>query len=102
MGFLVLAAILGFLLLGGGSAVSAWLLPGLPPPLGAGLLLAGVVTTALLALPPTRFLAQAFLVGMAKCVLILASVSLQVLRTIGRTVWTSSRTAWHALRREPR
>jgi hypothetical protein len=50
MGFLVLATILVFLLLGGGRFVSDWLLPGLPPPIGAGLLLAGAITTAMLAI----------------------------------------------------
>jgi hypothetical protein len=50
MGFLVLATIIGFLLLGGDSAVSIRRLPGLPPPIGAGLLLAGAITTAMLAI----------------------------------------------------
>ena len=100
MGFLVLATILGFLLLGGGRSVSDWLLPGLPPPIGAGPLLAGAITTAMLAMPPTRVFAQAFLVGIVKAFLVLARVSPEVMLRLARTPWTTSRTAWQHLWRE--
>lgn len=92
MGLLLAAVGLGLVFLGA-DPIAAWLLPGLPPPFGVLLILSGVSLIAGLALPPTRFLAQAAIVGILRAVLVLARVSVQATLAAMRTVWTTGQTA---------
>jgi hypothetical protein len=96
MGVLIAAAAVGLLVLGA-DPIAAWLLPRLPPPFGVLLLFAGVSLIAGLAMPPTRFLAQAAIVGILKAVLVLHRVSVQATLAAMRTVWTTGQTAWTRL-----
>lgn len=94
MGCLIFAVLILWLLFGGGQQVSAWLVPGLPPSIGALLLVASVLLVAGLSLPATRFLAQAVIVGTATGLFVVGRASLQATLATCRLLWMSGRAAW--------
>ncbi|MBI4562656.1 MAG: hypothetical protein HY724_11490 [Candidatus Rokubacteria bacterium] len=97
MGCLIFAVLILWLLFGGGQQVSAWLVPGLPPSIGALLLVASVLLVAGLSLPATRCLVQAVIVGTARSLFVVGRASLQVSLAACRVIWTSGRAAWRRL-----
>lgn len=86
--FLVLGAFLWV----GGDQLAFWLFPTLPPGIGRLLLAASLLVAALL-FAPTRFLAQAIVMGILTSVLVICRVTIQGLLAMTRRMWTSGRSA---------
>jgi hypothetical protein len=87
MGLLICSVLILWLLFGGGQEVSVWLVPGLPPSIGALLLVAS------LSLPAIRCLAQAVIVGTTRGLVVVGRASLQGTLAACHLIWTSERAA---------
>lgn len=98
MPLLLIGTIVLLLTVGGGDRLSAYLLPGLPPQLGAILLIAALILVTALTLAPTRLLASMAIRGFTALVLMAMSVVLASCLSALRILWDRSRTAWRTLR----
>lgn len=85
--------LLGAFLWFGGDQLSMWLFPAIPASIGRILLLAASLLVAALLFAPTRFLAQAVVMGILTSVLGICRVALQGFLAMTRLIWTSGRTA---------
>lgn len=87
--FLVLGAFLWV----GGDQLAFWLFPAIPSGIGRLLLLTASLLVAALLFAPTRFLAQAIVMGILTSVLVICRVTIQGWLAMARLMWTSGRTA---------
>lgn len=101
MPILLIGTIVILLTVGGGDRVSAWLMPGLPPQLGAMMLIAALILVTALTLAPTRLLASMVIMGIATALLLVARVVLAACLAALRMLWDRGRSAWRALRDSP-
>lgn len=92
MGFLLFLA-LGAVLWVAGDQVSSYLLPSLMPEVGRWLLLAGAGLIGTLLWSPTRFIAEACIIGFVSTVVIILRVLARAFLAVLRMAWTSGRTA---------
>lgn len=87
--FLVLGTVLWF----AGDQLSSWLFPAISPGTGRILLLSAFLLVAALLFAPTRFLAQAIVMGIITSVLGICRLTLQGFLAMTRLMWTGGRTA---------
>jgi len=92
MGFL-LCLVIGGLLYVAGDQVSAWLWPTLAPAVGSWILLGGFLVMGALLCAPSRFLAQAVVLGVLTTGLVILRVLAQGFLAMFRLMWSSGRTA---------
>jgi len=98
MPLFLIGTIVLLLTVGGGDRLSAYLMPGLPPQLGAILLVAALILVTALTLAPTRLLASMAIRGFTALVLMAMKVILGTSLSALRILWDRSRTAWRTLR----
>ncbi len=96
MGILVIAVAIAFVVFGA-DLIAAFVLPGLPPPYGAVALYVAGGFVGCLFFPPTRFLAQALVLGILKGLVMLGKVGGQVGLSACRIVVTAGHAAWRHL-----
>lgn len=85
--------VIGGLLYVAGDQVSAWLWPTLAPAVGFWILLGGFLLIGALLWVPSRFLAQALVLGILTTGLVILRVLAQGFLTMSRLMWSSGRTA---------
>ncbi len=98
MPLLLIGTLVILLTVGGGDRLSAWLMPGFPPQLGAMILIAALILVTALSLTPTRLLANAIIVGIGTVILAALKGLLQACLSALRILWDRSRSAWRTLR----
>jgi hypothetical protein len=89
----LLCLLIGGLLYVAGDQVSAWLWPTLAPMVGSRILLGGFLLIGALLWAPSRFLAQAVVLGVLTTGLVILRVLVQGFLAMFRLMWTSGRTA---------
>jgi hypothetical protein len=89
----LLCLVIGGLLYVAGDQVSAWLWPTLAPAVGSWILLGGFLLIVALLWAPSRFLAQAAVLGALTTVLVILRVLAQSFLAMSRLMWSSGRTA---------
>jgi len=99
--FVLVAFLVILLTFGGADRLAAWILPSVPPELGAIVLIAALILVTALILPPTRLLASAAIVAIAGAVLAAGRLILSACLSASRTIWRLGRSAWRALREAP-
>ncbi len=96
--FIVAVAII-FFSIGGGDLLAAHLLPRIRAPFGSLLIIVTFVLLVGLVFPPTRFLAQAAAIGLARAFgLVLRTCTITLVAT-SRSIWSTARQATCRLRR---
>jgi len=99
---LILVAFVVILLtFGGADRLAAWILPTLPPDVGAIALIALLILVTALVLPPTRLLANAAIIAIAGAFVVAGRLIIGACISAVRTIWDLGRSAWRTLRDYP-
>jgi hypothetical protein len=101
MALLLVALVVLLLTFGGADRLAAWLLPTLPPDVGAIALIVCLILVTALVLPPTRLLANAAIIGMGAACVALGRALVSACISALRTIWDLGRSAFRSLRGHP-